>query len=252
MPRNIEAYSYGCLMAMLPDEVATRIRGFAALIPDEDIFEDGSGEHGRETQPHITVKYGLHTDDGALVASKMSEQVVAHATLGSITAFENEKFTVLKLDIDSRCLHRLNAFVSENFEVTDKYPEYHPHATIAYLRKGADWKKYACDLFKGTEVTFDTLLFSCANDVETVVALKGTKALAARVANRVANEWIERMNIADQYPDHKTEMQVKIQIAYEGDEHTAQQDFMDKLIGLGVRKAEIVMGATAPNDMGIN
>jgi len=74
----------------------------------------------------------------------------------------------------------------------------------------------------------------------------------SKIASKVANEWLSRMNISDQFPDHKTEMQLKVQIAYEGDEHQAQQDFMDRLLSLGVRKAEILMGATGPDGMGIN
>ena len=53
--RSIEAYSYGCVMAVLPEPLAEKVRGFAALIPDEDLYDDGSGEHGREDQPHVTV-----------------------------------------------------------------------------------------------------------------------------------------------------------------------------------------------------
>ena len=44
------------------DEVAKRVMAFADLIPDEDLWDDGSGENGREDMPHCTVKYGLHTE----------------------------------------------------------------------------------------------------------------------------------------------------------------------------------------------
>jgi biopolymer transport protein ExbD len=101
-------------------------------------------------------------------------------------------------------------------------------------------------------VTFTELLYSTADDKETVVKLKKQKKVA-RIANRVANHWLERFNVADQFPDHKTEMQVKIQLAYDGeDEHRAQQDFMDKLAGLGARKVQIMMGAADPDGIGVN
>lgn len=255
MPRAVEAYSYGCLMAMLPEPVAKRVRAFAALIPDEDIYETADGEHGREEHCHITIKYGLHTDDGQLVADVVSSQYVVGAKLGRMSVFENDKYVVLKIDVDSPEIHALNQYVSDMFEVTDGFPVYHPHVTVAYLRKGCDWRKYVCDLFHGTQVYFDMLLFSSATDVETLVPLKQAQnQKVARIARRVANEWIERKNIADQFPDHKTEMQVKIQIAYDGmDEHQAQQRFMDRLVSeMGVRKAEIIMGGTDPQGIGVN
>jgi 2'-5' RNA ligase len=250
--RSRVAYSYGCLMANLPDDVAARVRGFAALIPDDDLYDDGSGEHGREEDPHITVKYGLHTDDGGKVAEKLQGREVAYATLGRMSVFENEKFTVLKVDIASDCLHKLNTFISETFAHTDSFPVYHPHVTIAYLRKGVDWRKYACDLFQGMSVTFDTLVYSTADDVDTTIILAAPQLAVARVANKVANHWIERNNIADQFPDHKTEIQVKIQLAYDGDEHAAQQAFMDKIAQLGARKVEIVSGAVNTEGFGEN
>jgi len=242
-------------MAMLPEPIANRITSFGHLIPKEDLYDDGSGEHGVEEHCHITVKYGLHTDDGEYVAGKLQGQEVAHATLGRMSVFENEKFTVLKVDIASNCLHKLNKFVSDNFDVTDSFPVYHPHATIAYLRSGVDWRKYACDMFQGTAVAFDTLLYNIAGkdgeDRSTIISL-APQAKVARLANKVANQWLERHNIADQFPDHKTEMQVKIQIAYEGDEYRAQQAFMERLAEIGARKAEIVAGGVNTEGFGEN
>jgi 2'-5' RNA ligase len=257
MPRAIEAYSYGCLMAMLPESVARRVRGFAALIPDCDIYDDGSGEHGRENDPHITVKYGLHTGDGQFVAEIMGSQSAPTARLGGMSVFENDKYTVLKIDVDSPDLHALNQFVDASFETNTGFPVYHPHATIAYLRKGCDWRRYVCDIFHGSEMRFDEILFSSADNVETVVPLKMPRSQkVARVASRVANHWIDRLNIADQFPDKKTEMQVKVQLAFDGDdldaEYRAQQAFLQTLAGLGVRKAEIVAGGVNTEGYGVS
>ena len=258
MPRNIEAYSYGCLMAMLPDSVAKRVRDFASLIPDEDIYDDGSGEHGREDLPHITVKYGFHTDDGEEVKTRLEGRYAASATLLGMTAFENEKFTVLKLDVKSDDLHKINGDVSRDFEVTDSFPVYHPHVTVAYLRKGCDWRKYACDIFSGTEIYFDELLYSTASDVETIIPLFSTESIAAsrRIANKVANKWLEKMNVSDQFPNQKTEIQVKVQLAFEGDdlsaEYRAQQAFLNNLPQLGVRKVIVVGGEVDTEGYGVS
>ena len=203
--KKIEAYSYGCIMANLPKDVAARTMAYANLIPDDEIYDNGDEEHGREEMPHVTVKYGLHTDDGKEVKDKLSEQDEAFATLGEITAFDNEgtDYVVLKIDVSSDCLTRLNDFVSNNFDVTDSFPGYNPHVTLAYLKRKPDnphyYRKYFGRLFDGTEINFKELLFSSADDKDTTIPLKVVNdkaaSMATRIAmsSRIAKEWSDAL-----------------------------------------------------------
>ena len=50
-------------MMKLPKAMADKVRALSAAIPDELIHDDADGELGREDDPHVTVKYGLHTGD---------------------------------------------------------------------------------------------------------------------------------------------------------------------------------------------
>lgn len=199
--KEIVAYSYGCVMAMLPKELADKVRGYAALIPDEDVYDDGSGEHGREDDPHVTVKYGLHTDDGDEVREVLRDNPPANVKLGRMSVFNNDDYVVLKIDVDSPDLHALNKQIVENLKCTDGFPVYHPHVTVAYLkhRKGDEnwYRKLFSDMFEGEECELDKLLFSTADDKEYWVDLTGSASKAASrvassfaIASRVAQKWL--------------------------------------------------------------
>jgi 2'-5' RNA ligase len=195
--RSIEAYSYGCVMAVLPEPLAEKVRGFAALIPDEDLHEDDEGEQGREDMPHVTVKYGLHTDKVKEVRDVLGDQPPVKLTLGRMSAFHNDDYVVLKLEVDSPDLHEFNKLISENLECTDTFPVYNPHITIAYLKHHKDdehwYRKLFSDMFEGEEVEVDKLRFSTADEKEHWVKLSGSSSkVAARVAmmERVARRFM--------------------------------------------------------------
>jgi len=183
-----KAYSYGCVMAPLPEGAAARIREIAAAIPDEDIYESEDGEHGREDDVHVTVKYGLHTSDHEEVRKALQGFGPVRATLRRLTAFHAPDFVVLKVSVESEDLIRLNRLVCDSFEFTDSHPEYRPHATVAYLRhRPADpyWYKAA---FAGPgldmDVVIDELEFSDAGGRHTFFDLSGKReAASAKVAS---------------------------------------------------------------------
>jgi len=163
---DFKAYNYSCLMAVLPDEVAAKIRAFSLALPDADIFEPDDEEYGRvrPDEVHVTVKYGIRTSDPDELVELLASQEMVRLVLRGVTAFENEDNTVLKVDVESDDLTRLNSLVSSALECENSYPEYHPHVTIAYLCRRDDdpnyYKKFFCDIFNGTEVWVDRLRFS--------------------------------------------------------------------------------------------
>ena len=175
-------------MAMLPEPLATQVRGFGASIPDASIFDDdGSGEHGRDDEPHITIKYGIHTGRIDEVASALEGEGPATATLRDTSVFYSEKYVVLKIGVSSQDLKRLNGIVSSEMEVTDSFPDYHPHLTVAYLRHDRkdpySFRQYFTTQFEGVQVEFNRLLFSPAKGSRGWIELD---APMAQVASRVA------------------------------------------------------------------
>jgi 2'-5' RNA ligase len=170
------------------------MRGFSSLIPDRDIYQSPSGEHGREDSPHVTVKFGLHTDNQEEVWSLFRGRDTVEVTLGQITSFVNQDYVVLKIDIESKGLRELNRVISEELRCTDKFPEYKPHATLAYLKHRPNdpdyWKKYCCGMFAGERTYIDKFLFSTPSGKKSWH--KAPVSLAAKVASSFIGErvWV--------------------------------------------------------------
>lgn len=176
------AYSYSCLMARLPKTLANKVREYAASIPDRCIYDSGNGEQGREKDPHITIKYGIHTTDVKEIMDVLNGQVPFRVRLGRITSFLTEKYIVLKIGVQSEELMALNKKVCKLLECTDTFPEYKPHITIAYLRKNEKNPYYFQDYFNshldGIEVMIDELVFSTPGSNKQVISLEGMGQLA--------------------------------------------------------------------------
>jgi 2'-5' RNA ligase len=116
-------------------------------IDKDDLYEEEDDDsYGLEKEPHVTLLYGLHD----AVDPWEVKDIVRSVEYGPIeatkvTAFENEKYDVLKFDIKCKELHKVNKLLQE-LPHTNKFKDYVPHATIAYLKPGTA-KKYI-KLFK--------------------------------------------------------------------------------------------------------
>jgi 2'-5' RNA ligase len=249
--KSIKAYNYGCLMAEFPEHVADSIIAYGLTIDEDDIYYDGTGEHGRESEIHITVKYGFIDASPFDVLAVQDDPMMA--TLQSVTLFENERYDVLKIDVFSPDIHELNYAVTESFETKSSFPVYHPHVTIAYLKSGTG-KKYLTDRFKGVDVKITDLKYSDPGGTKTGVTLqKITKESAPRIAAEIADYYINQRNIADKYPDNKTEFQMKIKLSFDDSEYVAQQEFLTKLEDMNeVINARIVFGEVDELDRGLS
>ena len=174
-PESVEAekYDFASTQANLSGPVAKALRNFGARIPSSKLAEDG-----RETQPHITVKYGLHGNDPAGVAKVLQNEPPITASLGKMSLFSNDDADVLKIDVDSPDLHRLNKKIADALPHTDTHPDYQPHATIAYLKPG-EGKAYAGKPIPGVTgqtVTLDHISFSGKNGEQVAIPLGNSTA----------------------------------------------------------------------------
>jgi hypothetical protein len=104
------------------------------MVRDEDLADDG-----RETEPHVTVRYGLLSDDHSEAASVLGESGPVRLRLGAVSVFRGAEsgkpYDVIKADVESEDLVRLNAALAA-LPHTETFRDYHPHATIAYVRAG--------------------------------------------------------------------------------------------------------------------
>lgn len=134
-----EVYEYGCAMLYfdLPE-----LDIISSKINTDDLYtEEGNRGYGIEDEPHLTLLYGLHdTVEESEVFNIIVKYDISDLKLYNVSAFKNEKFDVLKFDVGypvkgGSFLRKINKELSGLPHTTD-YPDYHPHSTIAYLKRG--------------------------------------------------------------------------------------------------------------------
>lgn len=132
-------YEYGCVMVNL-DVNPKEWDKLQKMVDEEDIYfsdVDPTG-FGRELDPHVTILFGIHEDvpdaDVETLIDKINNPQIELQKISSFSN-ENKPFDVLKFDIESDDLNELNKLF-KTLPHTSDFPDYHPHATICYLKKG--------------------------------------------------------------------------------------------------------------------
>ncbi len=122
-------HKFSCVQANLDDGIASVVLTMAQNVKDDDLTAGG-----REDQPHITVRYGLHSANVADVRPYLLN-VRPMPIIGNLSVFTLPTFDVLKLDVVSPALIKLHDALGA-LPHTDTHPEYHPHITLAYVKSG--------------------------------------------------------------------------------------------------------------------
>lgn len=153
-------YSKSSTQVTLPEKDAKVVRDFAATIPESEIYTDPEDPtFGRESDPHITALYGITSESPSKTAKALKENGPIRATLGKLSLFKNEKYDVLKAEVQSPDLHSVNGKLRKSVDFESDYPDHHPHMTVAYLKPGEGAKYVGKTPFKGREFTFNELEF---------------------------------------------------------------------------------------------
>ena len=131
-----DTHDYGCVMLDLKITKGQWDK-FQSLILDEDIYEvEGDRSYGREDEPHITLLYGcLPSVKDTEIENILYSEKTPNISISGISLFKNEKFDVLKFDIDGEILYKLNEKISK-LPNENTFPIYVPHCTICYLKSG--------------------------------------------------------------------------------------------------------------------
>lgn len=170
LQKKHNGFDYSSTHFLLPAQVSRAIQAFAASIPQGELSSDG-----RESTPHVTVKYGLHTQDGRKVAAAIQGQPTVPATLGAISLFpgamSGKDYDVVKVDVNSPDLHKLNRYLCSKLPHVDTFSEYHPHITIAYVKAGEGAKYVGREVLPGVEMLLDHFIFSNRDREETPITL---------------------------------------------------------------------------------
>ena len=85
-----------------------------------------------------------------------------HIEVDGVGVFENDKFDVVKFNVnpDGALQHLFDEL--SKFPNSNEYPDYKPHITIAYVKKGMG-KKYVKPDYKYTVNNVDKICYSMAN-----------------------------------------------------------------------------------------
>lgn len=141
---------------------------FVKAIPDEIVYQPGSADYGKEKNPHVTILYGIEASDETKakgLLNRMNKKI--NVQLGKVTLFTNNpQFDVLKIDVHSQDLTQLNALLSKSVKFKNDYPGYHPHLTLAYLKKGQGKQYNGDNRFEGMNLSLDTIIYSDGNTTE--------------------------------------------------------------------------------------
>jgi 2'-5' RNA ligase/predicted ABC-type ATPase len=170
-PTQEPKHEYSSTQIDLPPETAAAIQKLGATIPDEHL-----AENGRELAPHVTVRYGLRGDDPEAVRALLKDEPPITATLGAVSTFpDSGSGDVVKADVDSPDLHRLNKKLGDALPHSDTHPQYVPHATIAYVKPGLGKQYEGNESLVGHRVTVDHVTFSDRNGQTVRIPLGGAR-----------------------------------------------------------------------------
>ena len=167
-----DSYSKGCVMAYL-DDLKPEIERLQSKIEADELYEEEDDKsYGLEDEPHVTVLYGIHSDEVDdeevldLIENMNWKQPIK---IGKPSLFENEKYDVLKLEANADWLNKANKELCENLPYSSDFPDYNAHVTIAYLRPGTG-KKVVERLGEfGTEISPNRMVYSLPSGEKKIV-----------------------------------------------------------------------------------
>lgn len=171
---NEELHSYSSTQFNLPDDIGDEIIEWCqSNISDSSLYEDPEDStFGREYEPHVTVLYGLHANKPDEIKNLLNKTKSFPITLGKISLFTtSDKFDVIKIEVKGEKLHELNKLISK-LPHTNKFPEYKPHITLAYIKKGKCKNLINNQHFEGKTIKCDNIAFSDKDRKKTTIQLK--------------------------------------------------------------------------------
>ena len=167
---------YGCLMLALDIPNWDEIISFV----DKDDIYDEEDFGLQEEFPHCTILYGFHedvtSDDVFELYKSITSLQPVDINLTGISYFETDDFDVVKFDVEpTKTLKRLNRYMKE-LPYTNDFPDFIPHVTVSYLKKGTG-KKYN-EKFKSIKhLVSNELVFSDKDSKKTTLNLNNKKVL---------------------------------------------------------------------------
>lgn len=171
---DVLTHKFGCAYIPLPPTMADQIRQLAARIPDAVLADDG-----REDEPHITVRYGLHTTRAEDVEKAVEGSEPVRIALGAVSIFPGREsgkdYDVIKVEVHSPGLHTLHRELA-TLPHTDTHPDYCPHVAVAYVKPGWGRTLTAMAPRFHAEFTAHEMIYSTAAGEKATISLRACDA----------------------------------------------------------------------------
>lgn len=143
-------------------------------IDEDDIYIEEGKNYGLQPRPHLTLLYGLLpevTDEQILECFKGFTEDDFKVKINGVSVFDtNNNFDVVKLGVElTSQLKEINKRLSE-LPNSNQYPEYIPHITLSYVKKGKG-KKYVNPEYKYEIKGIDKIVYSRPDNTELNIQL---------------------------------------------------------------------------------
>lgn len=142
----------------------------------EKTEKNGDWSFGIEDNVHITVKYGFDFNDPQPAINVLIGENGGNVEISTVEIFKQDNYEVLVVRVKSKVLNNLHDKLTKALNIYDSYPEYSPHITIAYFKRGRAYRYMDisrkafvnCDL----DFCFDELIFEDTKNHQTKISLK--------------------------------------------------------------------------------
>lgn len=171
MPPKVdkEYQKFACAYIKLEPEYAAYILELGKRVDDHFLADDG-----REDEPHVTVRYGIHDCEPSDVQKVVEGFGTVQYHLGEVGYFDGKlsgrDYDVVIVKVTSNRLNELHGLLGQ-LPHTDTHAAYCPHATVAYVKLGMG-HIYA-DIFSKMNVMCETskMVFSDAKHNKSTISL---------------------------------------------------------------------------------
>lgn len=207
---EVTKYSYGNTQASIPkdSDAYKAIIALQAKVADADL----AGQGKDVDEPHVTIRYGIQGDDTAGIKKYIESQAPFEASLGKTGLFPPSKNSdgaaVVMVPIESDELHRMNAEIEKegDFKESD-FPDYKPHATVAYIKPEAADKYKGMTDAAGKTFRVESIDISDRDGNKETVHLKGgsdalSPAKDPETGRDILHQSTDRAQLVKQAKDH--------------------------------------------------
>lgn len=165
-----QTHKYSTTQFNLTGDLAKRIKAFGESIPADDFTKKGL-----ETEPHITILYGIQEGVSVNVEAALAGVGPVPVRFGRLDYFSADEFDVLYISVRSRGIRSLNRLLRGSLDHARTQARYIPHATIGFVKPGLGEKYVGAAFLDKAEAVFNTVVFRSRDGLRIEIPLSGEK-----------------------------------------------------------------------------